>query len=72
MKQTIGIILIVFALGLGYLGFTKLQDSRAGVEVLGLEITAEDKGSSTEAYVMLGLGAVCLIGGIVLLASKKE
>jgi hypothetical protein len=72
MKKTIGIILIVLALGLGYLGFTQLQESRAAVEILGLEITAEDKESSGQAYVLLGLGAVCLVGGIVLLAAKKE
>ena len=44
MKSTIGIILIVAALILGYLGVYQIHESSNSVEVLGIELTAEDKG----------------------------
>ena len=42
MKAGIGIVLIVGALVLGYLGITNLQKSSNSVELLGIEITAAD------------------------------
>ena len=42
MKKIIGIILIVAALVLGYLGITGLNESSTSVELLGMEIKAQD------------------------------
>lgn len=72
MKQTIGIFLIIAALALGYFGYDKMQNSKAAIKIGDLEISASDKSSSESAYLLLGLGAVCLLGGIVMLSRGKS
>ena len=71
MKNNFGIILIIAALALGYLGFDKMQNSNAGIKIGDLEISATDKSGNEKAYIFLGLGVVCLIGGIALVSRGK-
>jgi hypothetical protein len=71
MKKAIGVILIVAALVLGYLGVNGLSESSKSVELLGMEITAEDGSAKQNAYIELGLGVVALVGGLYLLGQKK-
>lgn len=68
MKNSVGIILIIAALVLGYLGYDKMENSKAGIKIGELEISATDKSSSENAYIFYGLGALCLLGGIVLVS----
>lgn len=70
MKKIIGIILIVVALVLGYFGIQGFQQSSNSVEILGMEISADDKGGKETAYIQLGLAVVSLIGGVVLVGKK--
>ncbi len=72
MKSIIGIILIVVALILGYLGVTQIQESANSVEVLGIELSAEDKGGKETGYIQLTLGVVALVGGIYLVSKKNK
>ncbi len=72
MKQIIGIILIIAAIAMGYLGYDKMQNSKAGIKIGDLEISATNKTSNESAYLLLGLGAVCLLGGVVLLSRGKN
>ncbi len=72
MKSIIGIILIAGAIILGYLGITNLQKSSKSVEILGIEITAEDNKGKEIAYVEIGVAIITLIGGIYLLGQKKR
>lgn len=71
MKKIIGIILIIAALFLAYLGVNQVQESANSVEVMGIELSAEDKGGKETGYIELGLAVVALVGGIFLV-SKKE
>jgi len=71
MKKIIGIVLIVLALFLGYTGMTKLSNSGESVEVLGVELSAEDNKAKTMAFVYLGLAVVSLIGGVSLVKSPS-
>lgn len=71
MKQTFGIILIIAALIFGYLGYDKMQNSKAGIKIGNLEISATDKPSNESAYILLGLGAICLLGGITMISRGK-
>ena len=71
MKKIIGIILIIAALFLGYLGVNQVQESANSEEVMGIELSAEDKGGKETGYIELGLAVVALVGGIFLV-SKKE
>lgn len=72
MKSIIGIILIVVSLILGYLGVNQIQESANSVEVLGIELTAEDKGGKETGYIQLTLGLVALAGGIYLVSKKNK
>jgi hypothetical protein len=72
MKNPLGIILIIAALVLGYVGYDKMQNSKAGIKIGDLEISATDNSSNQTAYVFLGLGAVCLIGGLVIMSKGKS
>lgn len=72
MRATIGIILIVVALILGYLGITQVQESTSAVKILGIELRAEDKGSKETGFIELGLGIVSLAAGIFLVSKKNK
>ena len=72
MKSTIGIILIVVALVLGYLGVTQIQESSNAVKILGIELRAEDKGSKEAGFIQLRLGIVALAVGIYLVGKRKR
>lgn len=72
MKKIIGIILIVAALVLGYLGITGLNESSTSVELLGMEITAQDGQEKEKAYIKLGLGVVALVAGAYLVGQKEK
>ncbi|HBG42277.1 hypothetical protein [Limibacterium fermenti] len=72
MKTGIGIILIAGALFLGYLGVTGLQESSKAVNILGIELRAEDQGAKETSYVQLGLALVALVGGVYLVGNKKK
>ncbi len=72
MKTVIGIILIVVAFILAYLGITGLQESTAAVNFFGIEIRAEDSGAKEVAIVELIGAAIALIAGIFLIGAKKK
>lgn len=72
MKAIIGIVLIVAALFLGYLGINQIQKSANSVEVLGIELSAEDKGGKETGYIELGLGVVALVAGIYLVGKREK
>ena len=72
MKKIIGIILIVIALGLGYMGITGFQQSTSAVKILGIELRAEDKGGKETAIIQLALAVASLVGGVVLINAKEE
>jgi len=71
MKKVIGILLILVALFLGYLGIKGLNESSSSVKILGIEITAQDSESKEKAYIEMGLGVAALIGGVYLIGQKK-
>lgn len=72
MKTVIGIILIIGALILAYLGITGLQESTSAVNVLGIELRAEDSGAKQVAIIELVGAVVAFIGGVYLLSAKKR
>jgi hypothetical protein len=70
MKKAIGTILIIIAITLGYLGVTKLNNSGGSVEIVGIELSASNKGKKTEAYTFLGLALLSVAAGVSLLNKK--
>ncbi|MFZ1677059.1 MAG: hypothetical protein WBP41_06005 [Saprospiraceae bacterium] len=71
MNKSMGIILIILALFLGYVGINKLDNSGGEVNILGIKFSAQDKGAKETAYIILGAGALCLIGGVSMLNKKS-
>jgi hypothetical protein len=71
MKKIIGIILIILSLYLGYMGVTTFSNSGESVEILGVELSAEDKQEKSTSFIYLGLAVVTLIGGVALVKSKN-
>ena len=70
MKKIIGIALIVLAIYLGYVGINMFSDSTASVEVVGIELKAEDNQQKTTSFLYMGGAVLCAIGGVILLKSK--
>lgn len=70
MKSILSIVLIIGGLALGYFGFQKLDNSSKGISIGKLEIKAEDKESTSMAYVMIGLGIALVVGGAVQVGKK--
>lgn len=65
MKNVLSIVLIAAALIFGYLGVDKINKSGGSVDILGVEISAQDKGAKSTGYIYLGIGAVCLFAGVM-------
>ena len=72
MKKFLPVILIVVGLLLAVFGYTKFGDSGASLEVGGMEVSATDDGGRTQAYALMGLGAVSLLAGIGMMAKSKS
>ena len=71
MQKTIGIVLIGVAFGLGYFGIKNLNEKKADVKIGDVEISATSSESNNKAYILIGAGVLCLIGGVVLVARNK-
>ena len=69
-KKVLGAILIAVSLGLGYLGYQKVEDSDASVEVLGLEIEASDNSAKEQGFLIICLAVVLFGGGIYSITKK--
>lgn len=72
MKKAIGILLIVVALGVGYIGANKLADSTKEINFLGLKIDASNESGQTQGIVYLVLALACLVGGVYAVGKAKE
>jgi len=72
MRTVIGLLLIAGGIALGYSGYNKLQDNKAEIKIGDLEISAKDSSNATQAYFLMGGGAVALLAGAILLAKKGK
>lgn len=71
MNKIIAIVLIVVAMGIGYIGANKLAASNESINFLGLKISATDESAQTEGFVYVGLAIVLFAGGIYTLGKRK-
>ncbi len=65
MNKTIATILLVVGIAVGLFGFNKYNNSVDSVNIIGLEISAQDESSTNEAYLLMGVGVLLAIGGLV-------
>ncbi len=71
MNKIIGTILIILACGLGYFGISKVTNSEASVEIVGVELSATDEDRKTTGFIFIGIAVIGLIGGISMLGRKE-
>ncbi|NER10163.1 hypothetical protein SAMN06265375_101299 [Muriicola jejuensis] len=72
MKRIIGILLLLLAVYLGYTGITKFSDSSSSVDILGVELKAEDNQQKNTSYIFIGFAVIAAIGGIALVRSDSK
>ncbi len=72
MRSIIGLILIVGGIALGYYGYTRYQNSKEGVKIGSIEISATNKDNQTDSFLIMGCGAIALIAGAVILSKKSK
>ncbi|WMX13411.1 MULTISPECIES: hypothetical protein [unclassified Aureispira] len=70
MNKVISIGLIVIGIGLGIFGYTQVNDNTKSLEIGNLELSAQKDSESTTGYLMLGAGAIFLIGGVIGITKK--
>jgi len=71
MKNILPIILIIVGLFCIYEGYNRMQDT-ATLKIGDLKIEAGANGGKESAYIFYGLGALCLIGGLVVISKKGK
>ncbi len=71
MNRVLAVVLVLAGIALGILGFQKMNNSKTGIEIGNVEISAKSEKKSNAAIVYLALGAFCLVGGVVMLRQKN-
>ena len=71
MKRTIGILLIILSVWIGFDAIQKFDASEENVRFLGIRIHTEDNSAKQTAFVELALCALVLAGGVSLLNDKR-
>ena len=66
-ENIIGIVLIVAAIALGYMGYKKWDESTKSIEVGKLELSAGKQSGKNTAYFFFGGAVVALIAGVVVI-----
>ena len=70
MTKTIGILLILAGIFLGYVGLQQFQKSTNSVEILGIELKANDQSGQQTGIIQLALAAGLFVGGIYVVKKK--
>lgn len=70
-SKIIGAILIIASLLVGYVGFNKIADNTAQINLLGLKIDASNESGKQQGYIYLGFAILLFGGGIYSLNKSK-
>lgn len=70
--KIVPVLLLVAGIALGIFGYTRLDDSSASISLGDAEISATDEGGRTQAYVLMGIGVVCLVLGAGMMRGSKS
>jgi len=70
--KIIGILLIIFSLGIGYIGVNKIADSTKEINFLGIKIDASNESGQTQGFIYLGVAIILFAGGIVSVNKSKN
>lgn len=71
IKKIIGIILIVGASVLVYIGYNQLKEhSGASIKVANVEVGVTNTAARNQAYLYIGIAVVLLAGGVYVVSKK--
>ncbi|UPT71258.1 MAG: hypothetical protein M0D53_02295 [Flavobacterium sp. JAD_PAG50586_2] len=70
--KIIGIILIIASLLVGYVGFNKIADNTAQINLLGLKIDASNESGKQQGYLYVGFAILLFGGGIYTMNKSKQ
>ena len=70
-SKIIGIILIIASLLVGYVGFNKIADNTAQINLLGLKIDASNESGKQQGYLYVGFAILLFVGGIYTINKKN-
>ncbi|MBC7777401.1 MAG: hypothetical protein H7246_18350 [Phycisphaerae bacterium] len=72
MKRTIGIILIIVGIAFAVMALTRHEDDNTLIDLGKVEIKKQDQSPSQNTTLYYVIAAICVIGGGVLVAGKRE
>ena len=70
-SKIIGAILIIASLMVGYIGFNKIADNTAEINLLGLKIDASNESGKQQGYLFIGFAVLLFAGGIYSVNKSK-
>ena len=71
LSKIIGALVIIISLVIGYVGFNKIEDNTAEVNLLGLKIDASNESGKEQGYVYVGLAILLFAGGLYTVNKAK-
>lgn len=71
LSKIIGVLVIIISLVIGYVGFNKIEDNTAEVNLLGLKIDASNESGKEQGYVYVGLAILLFAGGLYTVNKAK-
>ncbi len=70
--KLIGLLLILAAISLAYIGFNKIGDNTKEVNFLGIKINASNESGQQQGYLYVGGAILLFAGGIYTLKAKNQ
>lgn len=71
-SKIIGATLIIASLLVGYIGFNKIADNTAQINLLGLKIDASNESGKQQGYLYVGFAILLFGGGIYTINKSKD
>lgn len=68
--KILGVVLILGAIYMAYLGINKVSNNSKEVEIIGIEIDASNESGKEQGFLYIGLAVVLFGGGIYSLNKK--
>ena len=71
-SKTLGVILIIISLLVGYVGINKIDDNTKEINLLGLKINASNESGKQQGYMYVGFAVVLFGAGIFMFNKSKN